>query len=60
MLTVQECRNAVCPTDKARKRLPDAGRLYLGSQFNGLESRPQGAAPLKINNLRTFKKCHFV
>jgi integrase len=29
MLTDKECRNAICPPDKARKRLPDAGGLYL-------------------------------
>ena len=29
MLTDKECRNAICPPNKARKRLPDAGGLYL-------------------------------
>ena len=29
MLTDKECRNAICPPDKARKRFPDAGGLYL-------------------------------
>jgi integrase len=29
MLTDADCRNAVCPTDKKRKRLTDAGGLYL-------------------------------
>jgi len=29
MLTDKECRNAICPPDKARRRLPDAGGLYL-------------------------------
>ena len=29
MLTDKECRNAICPPDKARKRLPDSGGLYL-------------------------------
>jgi len=29
MLTDKECRNATCPTDKARKRFTDAGGLYL-------------------------------
>jgi integrase len=29
MLTDKECRNVICPLDKARKRLSDAGGLYL-------------------------------
>jgi integrase len=29
MLTDADCKNAVCPPDKARKRLTDAGGLYL-------------------------------
>lgn len=29
MLTDAQCRNAVCPPDKARTRLADAGGLYL-------------------------------
>ena len=29
MLTDKECRNVICPLDQARKRLSDAGGLYL-------------------------------
>jgi integrase len=35
MLTDKECRNAICPPDKARKRLPDAGGLYLETSTAG-------------------------
>ena len=35
MLTDAECRNAICPPDKARDRLADAGGLYLEVSPNG-------------------------
>ena len=35
MLTNPACRNAVCPLDKVRVRLADAGGLYLEVTPNG-------------------------
>jgi integrase len=35
MLTDAQCRNAVCPPDKARARLADSGGLYLEVAPNG-------------------------
>lgn len=35
MLTDADCKSAVCPPDKARKRLTDAGGLYLEVSPNG-------------------------
>ena len=35
MLTDPECKNATCPPDKPRKRLADAGGLYLEVSPNG-------------------------
>jgi integrase len=35
MLTDNQCKNAVCPTDKPRARLADSGGLYLEVSPNG-------------------------
>ena len=47
MLTDRECKNATCPSDKARARFFDAGGLYLevspaGSQRWFLKYRKDG------------------
>ena len=34
MLTDAQCRNAICPPEKKRERLTDAGGLYLGNPPN--------------------------
>ena len=52
MLTDKECRNVICPLDQARKRLSDAGGLYLevspaGSKRWFLKYRNDGRTQLQ-------------